>query len=98
MAREFKLTVKRAYAEKSVALGVAFAGYGEPWISGKMTGTLSTVDARALAGALIAEADRADAVAAKKSAEAERRAKWHAREVASGRIQVLTAEQFLGRR
>lgn len=97
VTKRFEITIKRAYAEQSVRIGVAFHAFGGPSVSGRADGELSTADARTLAAALIAEADRADAVAAKKEATKARRDKWREREIAAGRMKVISAEEFFGR-
>lgn len=59
--------------------------------------TISTDEARALAEMLIQLADAADAKAAAKAAREERREKWREREIAAGRMKVMSAREFFGR-
>ena len=55
---------------------------------------ISTADARILAASLIAIADEADAKVAKAQAAEARRQKWRDREVAAGRIKIMSVEKF----
>ncbi len=93
------ISVKKSYKDGHVSVRVALKGRGWPGDSVKVEGDtdITSAQARGLAAALVAEADRADAkVAAKEAAEA-RRKKWHDREVAAGRIKVISAQSFFGR-
>jgi hypothetical protein len=58
---------------------------------------LTIEDARQLAASIIAAADAADAKLNKKKSESARKAKWRAREIAAGRMVVMTASQVLAR-
>ncbi len=58
---------------------------------------LTTEEARELAAALLAEAERADAKVAAKAASDERRKKWRDREVAAGRLKVMSLQSLLSR-
>ena len=89
-----KINVKKSYRDGHVALGITLNDR-----SVKVAGStdLSTSQARDLARSLIAEADRADAKVAAKSAKEDRRKKWRDREVAAGRIKIMDAGSFFKR-
>lgn len=82
-----KFSVKRSYRDGHVALRFSVRG-GYVKIDGGSD--LNIADARKLAAALIAESDRADAKIAAKKASDERRQKWRDREIAAGRMKVIT--------
>lgn len=82
-----KLSVKKSYRDGCVALRFSVKGGYSLKVEG---GTdLTTADARALAKAMIEEADRVDARQAAKRAAEERRQKWREREIAAGRLKVM---------
>ncbi len=91
-------SVKRAYGDACVRISVALSshGYG-PSVSVNASHEISTAEARELAKNLIAEADRADAAAAKKQAEKGRRAQYTEREIAAGRMVKISATEFFRR-
>ena len=64
----------------------------------KLEGTtdLTSAEARDLAASLVAEADRADAKVAAKTASDERRKKWRDREVAAGRLKIVSLGSLMG--
>lgn len=92
-----KLTVKRSYRQGSVGLGVTIKmrGYDGSAVSIDTSHDVSADEARAIAAALIDEANRVDAVVAKKAAEAARRGKWREREIVAGRMKSMSVSDFL---
>ena len=92
-------TVKKSYRESSVKIAGTFkaGGFREPSISTQIGCDISTTEARALAAALIAEADRADDVAKKKADAEARRQAWRDREKAAGRMVSMSPAEFLRR-
>lgn len=94
-----KLSVKRSYTKGSVKLCMSLSAHGLHLDSIKADAScdLSSADARALAAALIAEADRVDAKAAKDKAQEDRREKWRQREIAAGRMVSMSPAEFLNR-
>ena len=58
---------------------------------------ISAADARKLAEDLVKLADEADSKIAKKAASEERRRKWREREIAAGRMRVMSAKDFFSR-
>ena len=93
-------TVKKSYRESCIKIAGTFkaGGYREPSISTQIDCYISTTEARDLATALIAEADRADEKAKKKADEAARRKAWRDREKAAGRmVEISWADAMRGR-
>ena len=68
--------------------------YGAVSIDAKVSIDLTTAEARALAASLIAQADAADLKVAKKVAAEARRKAWRDREVAAGRMKVMSMKEF----
>lgn len=95
-----KITVKRAYRDGSVRLGIILkaSGYGHDSVNIDGNCELFTVEARDLAANIIEEANRVDAVEAKKKAAEQRRKKWRDREIESGRLKIMSPVEFLGGR
>jgi hypothetical protein len=82
-----KFCIKKSYRDGCVAVRFSVRG-GNVRIDGGSD--LSTADARKLAAAIIAEADRADAKVAARKASEERRQKWRDKEIAAGRMKVIS--------
>lgn len=95
-----KFSIKKSYREGHVGLRFSVKASGRDGDSIRIEGgaDLSTAAARDLARALIKEADRADAKVAAKKASDERRQKWRDREVAAGRIKVMSLGDVIHRR
>lgn len=93
------ISVKRSYRDGCVKVAVKMkaSGFREDSVTVGGSCDISTDDARALATALIAEADRVDAKVVKEKASAERRAKWREREMAAGRMVSMSPAEFLKR-
>lgn len=87
-----KFCIKKSYRDGHVGLRFSVKASGRHGDSIRIDGgaDLSTAEARDLARALIEEADRADAKIAAKKASDDRRKKWRDREIAAGRMQVIT--------
>lgn len=83
-----KFSVKKSYRDGCIGLRFSLKANG--WNALKVEGgsDLPTAEARALADAIIAEADRADAKVAAKKAADERRQKYREREIAAGRLNL----------
>ena len=86
------ITVKKSFKEGCVGVRVDLKSSNWPGDSVKVEGTtdLPSAQARELAMALIAEADRVDAKVAAKAASDERRRKYREREIAAGRLVVFS--------
>ena len=86
-----EITVKKSYKGGSVSVHVSLKsyGFGGDSVTVKGATALSSAQARDLAASLLAEADRADAKVAAKTAADLRRKRWQDREVASGRMRVV---------
>lgn len=82
------ISVKRSYRGDCVKVAVKMKAHGYRDDSITIAGScdMPVDDARALAAALTAEADRVEEKAARKKASDERRAKWRGREIAAGRM------------
>lgn len=91
---------KKSYKEGMVGVCFKVTAHGWPGATVKAEGSLdlTTVQARELARALVERADEADAKAAKKAAEEKRRREWQNRQIAAGRMKMMTAAEFFGRR
>ena len=91
MAKD-SITVKRAYSDGLVSISVRLSGSGYRSDSINVMGStdISIPVARSLAADLIRLADEADVKAEKKRAADERRKKWREREIAAGRMQVVS--------
>ena len=94
-----KLTMKRSYRDGMIGVGVFSKAneYGSDTIRIDATLDVDISDARAFAAALVAEADRLEDVAAKRAAAKDRRMKWREREIAAGRIRLMSIDQLLSR-
>ena len=90
------LTVKRSFSGGRVGIGVRLQSRGWPGDSVTVAGSvdISTATAREIAALLIAAADAEDAKIAKKNAADARRKAWRDREVAAGRLVVMSAREF----
>ncbi len=95
------ITIKKAYGDSSVRIGCVFKSAHSliaPTVAATIDCEISTTEARALAAALIAEADRADERAKKKADEETRRKAWRDREKAAGRmVEISWADAMRGR-
>lgn len=98
MTRAPSITAKKSFRDGCVKVCVQLKchGYGD---SAQIVGSpeLSSDAARALARSLIDLADQTDAKIAAKAASEARREVWHDREVAAGRIKVMTMGEVLRR-
>ena len=92
------VAVKKSYKDGHVSLHVSLRAHGWKSDSIKIDGStdLSSNQARELARALLAEADRADAKVEAKAASEARRKKWRDREVAAGRLKVIELGSLFG--
>lgn len=90
------IVAKASYKDGHVTLNVQLRcnGYGD---SARITGStsLTSAQARELARSLIEIADKADGKVASKAAAEVRRQKWRDREIAAGRMRVITTREFL---
>lgn len=86
------ITITKSYSDGKVTVRVTLRirGYNEESINMQGNTTLSTVEARSLATSLVAFAAAADAKVAKKAAEEDRRKKWRDREIAAGRMKIMS--------
>lgn len=86
------ITVVQSHSLGQITLRITLraAGYNGDSIAIQGSTTLSTVDARSLAESLVAFAEAADAKVAKKTAEEDRRKKWRDREIAAGRMKIMS--------
>ena len=97
MSRNPPFAVKRAYGDGSVRVAVTLsASHIGEHVAIQGAGEIDTAEARALAAALIAEADRVDAATAKKAAAEARREAYRQREIAAGRMKVMSPAEFFG--
>ncbi len=91
MERKPAVVAKKGYKDGIVGLAISLRchGYGD---GARIDGStdLSIQQARELAAALISHADAAEAAIAKKAAQEDRRQKWRDREVAAGRMQIIS--------
>lgn len=99
MAAETKkspVVAKKSY--KSGHIGIGFALKCSDWHGGSIkieaSADITCEQARALAKAIIEQADAADAKVRAKAAAEERRQKWRDREIAAGRMRVMSAGEF----
>lgn len=94
-----EISAKKSYKEGHVSVRVELKsrGWGGPSVNIQGTTDLSSAQARELAKALLAEADRADAKVAAKAASEARRKKWRDREVAAGRMKIIQLGSLMGR-
>jgi hypothetical protein len=84
-------SVKKSYKEGYVVLRFDVKSSGwDPSVNVQGRANLSAAEARALASALIAEADKAAAKVAAKQASERRRQEWREREIAAGRMKVVS--------
>jgi hypothetical protein len=95
-----KFCIKKSYKDGHVGLRFSVKAHAWNGDSIKIDGgsDLSTAAARDLARALIEEADRADAKVAAKTASDERRKKWRDKEIAAGRLKVMSLGDLMQRR
>lgn len=86
------ITAKKSYKDGHVKICVAMSSSGYRGDSLKVQGSadITSDQARELAQALVAEADKADAKVAARKASDERRKKWRDREVAAGRMKIVS--------
>ena len=86
------ITVKKAYKDGHIGVSVAMkaSGWGPDRVKIEGSTDLTTAQARQLARALVEAADEADAKVARKAASEERRQKWRDREVAAGRLKIIS--------
>jgi hypothetical protein len=100
MSNSPPFTVTKSNKAGHIGLRVAMraGGWTGASIAVQASANLSTTDARELAAALIRQADAEDAKVEKKQAHEVRRRKWKDREIAAGRIRILTPREFLGGR
>lgn len=94
------IVVRKSYKAGHVSVRIALKAHSYRADTIKIEGQtdLSSTDAREIATALIEEADRADARVAAKAASDERRQKWRDREIAAGRIKIISPTDFFGNR
>lgn len=90
-----KLSVKKSYKDGCIALRFSVKGGYSLKVEG--SADLATAEARDLANAMIEECDRVDARIAAKNAAEERRQKWREREIAAGRLNVMSLTSVIGR-
>lgn len=87
-----KFNITKSYKDGHV--GLRFSLKARAWSGDSIRidggSDLSTDQARDMAKALIEQADRADASVAKKRAAEERRQKWRDREIAAGRLKIVS--------
>lgn len=89
------ISAKKSYKDGHVSVRVSLkGGYS---LKAEGTTELTSDQARELAKALLAEADRADAKVASKEASDARRKKWRDREIAAGRMKIISPNQFFGK-
>jgi len=93
------ITAKKSYKDGHVSVHVTLKGRGFQADSVRIDGStdLSSAEARKLAADLIEQANRADARAAAKAQADTRRAKWREREIAAGRMKVMSLRDVLAR-
>lgn len=99
MADTKAVSIKRAYADGCVKVAFVVDVYSHgSSVRQKASIEITADEARVVAASLLAEADRVDGVATKKREQAIRRKKWRDREVAAGRMKIITVDEFMGRR
>lgn len=94
------ISIVKSYRDGHIGVRVeaSVSGYGGSGsINTKMRLDLTPSQARDLAQALIRAADEEDSKQAKKAAAEERRRKWRDREIAAGRMRMVSAQEFFGR-
>lgn len=84
------IIVKKSYKDGCVSVRVTLKAGGYGHLKAEGDADLKSDEARALAKSLIEEADKADAKVAAKAVSAERRRKYRDREIAAGRMRVMT--------
>lgn len=85
--------VSKSYRDGCVKLRVsakASGVYGGPSITSSVDLDLKAEDARAFCQELLAEVEKAEAKVAAKNAAEDRRKKWREREIAAGRLKVIS--------
>lgn len=89
------IAAKKSYKDGHVSVRVVLKARGWQADSVKVEGDMdiSSEHARELAKALLNEADRADAKVAAKSAAEARRKQWRDREIAAGRMKVISLQR-----
>lgn len=91
------ITAKKSFKDGHVRVRVILqSGWHGDHVKLEGTTDLTSAQARELAASLIAEADRADAKVAAKAASDERRKKWRDREVAAGRMKIVSLGSLVG--
>jgi hypothetical protein len=82
----------KSYRDGCVKLRVSAksGGYGGPSIASSIDLDLKAEDAKALCQELLAEVERAEAKVAAKAAAEDRRKKWRDREIAAGRMKIIS--------
>lgn len=99
MAKNSTFAVVKSYRDGcvSVSVNLSASGYG-PSVKVQCRAQISTIEARELAAELIAKADAEEAKQEKLLQTKERHDKWREREIAAGRIKVMSASDVFGRR
>lgn len=100
MTDKSKIVIARAFGKQKVRIVLSLKPslISAGTISVQAATEISTQEAREIAAALIFEADRADAIAAKKATAELRRQKWRQREIDAGRLKIMSADDFFRRR
>ncbi len=85
------LVAKKSFSDGCVQVGIKLkaGGWGHDRAQIVASTDITTAQARALAQALVALADEADARVVRKVAAEERRKNWRDREIAAGRMKVF---------
>ena len=91
-----KFSIKKSYMDGHVGLRFSVKARGRHSDTIKIDGgsDLSTAAARDLAKALMEEAERADAKVAAKAASDMRRQKYREREIAAGRMKIISLDEM----
>ena len=94
------IAVKKACKDGCIGISVTLkaSGWGADRVKVDGGTDLTTAQARELARALVEAADQEDAKLARKTASEERGQKWRDREVAAGRLKIISAQEFLNGR
>ena len=94
-----KISAKKSYKEGHVSVRVCLNARGWQSDNIKLEGStdITSAQARDLAKSLIAEADRTDAKVEAKAASEARRKKWRDREVAAGRMKIMSIGEIFGK-
>lgn len=98
MAAPKSFSVGKSWRDGCVAIKVAIKSYTQGTsVKVEASDTITSDAARALAADLLAAADEADAKVAKKIDEKNRREKYQQREIAAGRMKIMTPGEFFRR-